>query len=349
MQAIDLPWLEELLTTLPVLREKLPQALLLAGRPGLGKGSIAMQLAKGVLCESTQIRRIACTACVSCHLFAAGNHPDFRLLEIETDAAEAAEPESEDKAVAPKAGRRIISVDKIRSLLDFAGMSAHRGRGKAIVIYTAEDMNPSASNAILKILEEPPPDTYFLLVSHQPDRLNATLRSRCFQLKIPAPGVAQIRDWLANMGSENPDLALALADQAPLEAMKLAKDETFWIKRRQLFMRLADARFDPLKAADAVEESDPTEVFRLLSQWVYDLTSVASGLDVRYNLDHKKDLGRLAQDTSATVWFAWYRRLLQFGRSAQHPLNKRLALESLFTAYPVLRRKGKSSGGSGVE
>jgi DNA polymerase III subunit delta' len=338
MQALELPWLEEQLTALPVHRDKLPQALLLAGRPGLGKRSIAILLAKGLLCEAPGARQIACSVCVSCHLFEAGNHPDFRLLEIEPDAVDAAESEAEDKAVAPKAGRRIISVDRIRELSDFAGMSAHRGLGKAIVIYTAEDMNPSAANAILKILEEPPPDTYFLLISHRPDRLNATLRSRCFLLKIYAPANAKVRDWLASMGGKNPDLALVLADQAPLEAMKLAKDEDFWVRRRQLFKRLAESQFDPLKATDVVEQADPTEVFRLLSQWVYDLISLASGLDVRYNLDHKNDLGRLAQDTSAAPWLAWYRRLLQFGRASQHPLNKRLALESLFTAYPVLPR-----------
>lgn len=346
MQILELPWLEELLTSLPVHRDNLPQALLLAGRPGLGKRSVAMHLVKGMLCEAPGTRQIACATCVSCHLFAAGNHPDFRLLEIESEAADADEPEAQDKAVAPKAGRRIISVDKIRSLADFAGMSAHRGRGKAIVIYTAEDMHPSAANAVLKILEEPPPGTYFLLVSHQPDRLNATLRSRCFQLKIPTPAIAKVTDWLAHMGGQDPELALALADQAPLEAMKLARDETFWVRRRHLFMRLADSQFDPLKAADAVEQADPTEVFRLLSQWVYDLVSVASGLDVRYNFDHKNDLGRLAQGTSGALWFAWHRRLLQFGRSSQHPLNKRLALESLFTAYPVLPRAGRSSRAS---
>ena len=56
-------------------------------------------------------------------------------------------------------------------------MTAHRGRAKVAVIYPAELMNPAAANALLKTLEEPPPETYLLLVAHQPGRVPATLRT----------------------------------------------------------------------------------------------------------------------------------------------------------------------------
>ena len=80
-------------------------------------------------------------------------------------------------------------------------------------------MNAAAANALLKTLEEPPPGTYLILVSDEPGRMPATLRSRCRKLAAPLPGHAEARAWLAAQGVAAPDLALAQAAGAPLRAL----------------------------------------------------------------------------------------------------------------------------------
>jgi DNA polymerase-3 subunit delta' len=101
-------------------------------------------------------------------LLAAGSHPDFRLLE---------------RLERPTGGlARNISVDQIRSLGDLLGVTPSMSAWRAIVIDAVDDLEASAANALLKMLEEPPANTIFFLVSHAPGRLLPTIRSRCRRL-----------------------------------------------------------------------------------------------------------------------------------------------------------------------
>src|SRR5207237_1129040 len=106
-----------------------------------------------------------------------GAHPDLRLIEPYT---------FDEDGNATRVDT--IAVDRIRELIDFTHLSTHRGRAKVAIIVPAEAMNPPAANALLKTLEEPPAQTYLLLVSHQPERLAPTIVSRCLRLAVPEPG-----------------------------------------------------------------------------------------------------------------------------------------------------------------
>ncbi len=239
----------------------------------------------------------------------------------------------EDAGPSKKAARQ-ISVEKVRTLTDFVTLTSHRGGPKVICVAPAEAMHPSAANAILKILEEPPGATYFLLVSHQPERLLPTIRSRCFRLEfaLPDPGVAL--DWLKGQGIARGELALAQGGYAPLAAIDRAGDETFWGQRKALLDTLVASEFDPLQAADCAEDIDGVLVSTLLSQWAYDVAALKSGGKVRYHLDYTASLQKMAAAVSTYELVSWYDTVVRFGRVAQHPLNKRLAMESLLSGYP---------------
>src|SRR4029079_9158822 len=86
---------------------------------------------------------------------------------------------------------RIIGVERIRDLRDFTEISSHLGGRKVIVVNPADRLHPSAANALLKTLEEPPSETIFVLVSARPAQLLPTLRSRCFRLDFRAPDAAE--------------------------------------------------------------------------------------------------------------------------------------------------------------
>ena len=152
----------------------LHHAWLLAGARGVGKAHFARAVALRVLAEAagppvdlpgldtSEDHPIA-------RLFAAGSHPDFRLLE---------------RLENPKTGNlaRNISVDQVRSLGDLFGSTPALSDWRIVVIDSADDLEASAANALLKMLEEPPPNCLFLLVAHAPGRLLPTIRSRCRRL-----------------------------------------------------------------------------------------------------------------------------------------------------------------------
>lgn len=335
MEKIDFPWVTPVLERLPATVSTMPHAFMLSGQAGLGKRATALFLAKALLCETERAGQGACGNCPSCHLYDAGNHPDLRTVEVGQGDEQATESSEDESAAPAKKPSRQIPVDAIRALADFVAITSHRGRAKVIVIAPAEAMHPSAANALLKMLEEPPGSaTYFVLVSHRPDRVLPTIRSRCFQVPFGVPAPDAALDWLKGQGIEHPRLALAQGGYAPLAAMERAGDTEFWNQRKALLDELARPGFDPLAAADRAEPIDGTIVARLLSQWAYDLFSLKSGGTIRYHPDYAAALEPLARSLPAQLLLVWYDSVLQYGRAAQHPLNKRLAMESLLSGYP---------------
>ena len=332
MENLTYPWVAPLLARLPRSATALPRALLLTGRRGLGKRATALFLAQGLLCEAHRDKLEACGTCPSCLLYRVGNHPDLRMLEIgfedETQAF------ADDELQPAKKQSRHISVDKVRTLLDFVTITAHRGGAKVVCIMPVESMLPAAANALLKILEEPPGNTFFLLVSHQPERLLATIRSRCFQVAFGLPDRQPALDWLKEQGIDEAELALAQGGYAPLAAIDRAGDEQFWLQRKVLLDALGSGSFDALRVAEYAQDIDGALAATLLSQWVYDIAAVQSGASVRYHLDYTSTLQKLAGSLSAYELMKWYDAIVRFGRVAEHPLNKRLAMEDLLAGFP---------------
>jgi DNA polymerase-3 subunit delta' len=236
-----------------------------------------------------------------------------------------------------KKATRHITVEKVRGLMDFVTITPHRGGAKVICIMPAEAMLPGAANALLKMLEEPPGETYFLLVSDQSERLLPTIRSRCFQLAFALPDKQPALEWLKEQGIAQAELALAQGGYAPLAAVARAGDENFWNQRKLLLDALADPVFDPLGAAECAEDIDGALVATILAQWAYDIVALQSGGDVRYHLDYRASLQKAAGSAPAHQLMKWYDAVVQYARVAQHPLNKRLAMESLMAGYPAMK------------
>ncbi len=154
-------------------RGALHHAWLLAGPKGVGKATFAREAATRVLAdaagppvdapalETPEDHRIA-------RLVEAGSHPDLRWLE---------------RLVNDKTNNlaRNITVDQVRSLGDLFDLTPALSPWRVVVIDSIDDLEKSAANALLKMLEEPPANTIFFLVSHSPGRLLPTIRSRCRQ------------------------------------------------------------------------------------------------------------------------------------------------------------------------
>lgn len=159
----------------------LHHAWLIAGSEGLGKATYARQSAAWLLA-----REAGDTAGRTEAMIAAGAHPDFRVLE--RLAVDESKP---DKGFA-----RSIKIDQIRALGPMFAVKPSMSSRRVIMIDAIDDLERSASNALLKSLEEPPAGTIFLLISHAPGRLLPTIRSRCRLLRFDPLDEGQVASVL---------------------------------------------------------------------------------------------------------------------------------------------------------
>jgi len=326
-----LPWQRDAIRDLLARRARWPHAMLIAGPPGIGKRVLARTLARCLLCETPGADRNACGTCASCRYEAAGHHPDLRLvepMEIEDDVAKPVE---------------WISVAMVRALADWTQLSSHRGGAKVAVIAPAERMNASAANALLKTLEEPPAQTYFLLVSDLAGRLPATIVSRCQRIVAPRPEAGAARAWLGTRGIADVDGVLAQSANAPLRALDLG-DADYQAERRAWLSALAAPRELSVTALAARIEAVPREarkdrlaaVIDWLVAWSADLARVRCGGAAVANADFEAPLRSLARSVAALPLFRYHRSLLDQRTLVSHPLQPRLVAEALLIDYRAL-------------
>ena len=321
------PWQKNDWARLRELRKRPPHALLFKGAKGIGKFDLAMNFALSLLCQHPDESGFACGKCSSCHWLEQDSHPDFRLLQSELLSLDGEETESGKKP------SKQISVDQVRGLADFVGMSAHQGGRRVVIIHPAEAMNTNAANALLKNLEEPPQGLLFILVSHKPQQLLPTILSRCLSFTLPAPVMASARQWLAEQGVKNPVEALAASGFSPLQAVQL--DEKLGSEERDKLLRAVrqPATLDVFALAEALQKTEQVLVVQWLQQWCYDLSSMKLAGKLRYYIGEEATIKKLV-DPLAPLSLAQLQKHLQTAkREAQHTLNPKLFLESLLFSY----------------
>lgn len=229
---------------------RLPHALLLQGQPGLGKAALADWIARLALCETPAAG--PCNACTSCRLHEAGTHPDLRRVGLVED-------------------KKQIAVEDIRELIGSLSLKSYRGRRKVAIVDPGDAMNASGANALLKTLEEPSAGALLILTVARPERLPATIASRCQRLKIAPPERDAALAWLA---AEDPatDWAgpLSLAAGAPVAALRLAAAGAHDLEREmaELPGLLARPEADLVGLAERCQQRLPAERLRWIENWV---------------------------------------------------------------------------------
>lgn len=290
-------WLEPAMAALRAAKagNRLAHALLLHADPGCGGDELAIWISQLLLC-----RRAAapCGECADCRHCAAGQHPDVF----------GAHPTGDSKQ---------IRVEDVRALSAELSLTSHGGGYRTGIVTPADALNPQAANALLKTLEEPPPDTLLVLVSASPSRLPATVRSRCLRLRIAAPPRAATLEWLAARGRSG-DLARAadVLGDAPLAL--LGADANL----------VARALAETTRLLEQIErrESDPTQ---LAERWARDelplrLACIEASLTARIRLSAN------ASNTNIASLFGLLDAIRELRREIDSPLNKPLALERWF-------------------
>lgn len=174
---MSLPWLRSLWQNIAHDHQQgtLAHAHCLTWQPDLGTQALVEEWVRLLLCTAGGKR--ACGQCKSCLLHRAGNHPDYYQLRSDEG--------------------RVIGVEPVRELLAKLQHTPNQAGAKVVWLHDAEKLSVTAANALLKTLEEPTQDTYFIVTPERTERLLPTLRSRMQLQRLQAPTLAEVEQWLS--------------------------------------------------------------------------------------------------------------------------------------------------------
>ena len=316
-----LPWHQTIWERLQAQRVqgRLPHALLVAGPPGVGKAQLAQALAGALVCTQLQHDGRRCGACRGCRLFDAHVHPD--VLHIATEEA-----------------AKVITVDQIRRVVDFAAMTRQQAPVKVVLIAPADRMNINAANSLLKTLEEPTPHTILILVTASPSLLPATVLSRCQRYNVDRPPTALARAWLTEeLGArEDTDVLLALSNGAPCLARDLAQSDMLALRQRffESFVAIWRGQTGTVDSAAWWSKHDMVQAMYWLNGWLVDMVRIKSGAsrEALNNPDLTESLASLAQPRELATLLQMEQRIREALRYTRGQANGQLLWEAVLKA-----------------
>lgn len=303
------------------LQNHLPHGLIFSGMMGIGKVKFAEYFVQMLLCEHQRTNQQTdlpkhCDTCHACRLVITKAHPDVLWVA----------PEKENGA---------ITIDQIREASDFIAQSSlMQNQFKIVIISAADQMNLYAANALLKTLEEPAQGSLIILITHQSERLPATVRSRCQFLVFPCPEQKMALTWLRaqdEIKNSDPELLLRIANGAPLAALKLLEDDLFSL-RQHVFEAFSPTE-DPLQASSKLADESGLRILDFSLSWIEDLLRLQLGekIEKLVNQDHAQLLLDLKEKTclNANAQFMQYLLELRKYLCQGINLNKQLMIESM--------------------
>jgi DNA polymerase-3 subunit delta' len=253
---------------------RMPHAWLIGGQPGIGKATLAYRLARFVLA-----------------------HPDPAAADVQGATSLAVDPDNPvarriavqaqgdllvlERALNEQTGKlyTVIRVDDVRRTVSFFGSTAGEGGWRVAIVDAVDDLQREGANALLKVLEEPPPRTLLLLISHAPGRELPTIRSRCRRLLLRPLDTADVVRALAEATGRAADeddvtRAAAASDGSVTRALQLLDEDALALRQRvlDLFTQLPSPDPRALHAlGDALGGTDPQTLatfMDLVNDWL---------------------------------------------------------------------------------
>ncbi|MGQ0799993.1 MAG: DNA polymerase III subunit delta' [Pseudomarimonas sp.] len=323
------PWQQRAWNTLggSLAADRLGHALLLVGQAQLGKRQLATALAQRLLCtQLVSPQDIACGICRSCRLFAAGTHPDFNPIGIELN-------EKTGKQ------RSEILVEQIRRLSQWFSLTAQFSGAQVAIIEPAEAMKGAAANALLKTLEEPLPGRYLILVTAQPARISATIRSRCQRVELRLPSALEARAWMRQNGADAAQIddALTAAEGNPGLALAYLNDHRLALRNevRRDLAALAAGRERAMSVALRWADEATSERLRFAAEVARDIG--------RMQFSDQRDPGMKAAGLTVAGDFpklaAWFDETNRTRQLLDAPLRADLLLCGLLEKWGAAMRR----------
>ncbi len=289
---------------------RIPNAYLFSGPRGIGKKLTADALAQSIACTGDSDE--GCGVCAGCQKVMMGNHPD--ITTVEPDGKE-------------------IKVEQTRRLQSQLKYHPLEAPSKLTIIDEADRMNVSAANSMLKIIEEPPADTHFVLISPYPHRLPATIRSRCQTISfspIPDDQISELLTRRTGLSDANAIKIAKISGGSIGTALALDPDFIDEVIGRFSAMVTHGNSSDIIEASQAwarQTEEQQVLIFDLLAGWYRDILRYKTFADPT-SLTHP-DAADSASDISQFDVMRYLAEIATARDAADRNANKQLMFENL--------------------
>ena len=313
-----------------------PQSLLFAGKDGIGKKKFAIEIAKSFVCRNLKDFQ-ACDECSACQRashfeFPKDDDKDGHRRVIFSD-------HSDIGAVIPY--KNNILVDAIRSLEEAANYRPYEGRARIFIIDEAEKMNDSATNALLKTLEEPIETTYIFLITSKPSSMLSTIISRCQLVRFSPVDTKEIENLLIKENYPTEDARLLArisrgsvkdAQEINLEKYREQRNKMLDVldslnggRNRSVLLKTAEELSDA-KNKDAYEEN-----LEILQTLIYDIWTLKNDTNAEIaNFDISNKIKSFAETAEIRTISKWLEEIEILFENLRSNLNKKIAADALF-------------------
>jgi DNA polymerase-3 subunit delta' len=302
-------------------RKRVPHAMLLWGPEGTGKLSLAWSYAAALNCTGRGESVSPCGSCASCHAVATRNHPDVRLTE----------PDGQH-----------IKIDQIRDVIEAVSYRSYTGGWKVWILRHADRMRDEAANSLLRILEDPPAGTVFLLTAENLYSMLPTVVSRCRLVRFSPVSQGEIESLLIDRRGVSPEkarLLSVLCGGSVGAALDACSDQSLEDERVALIRSIRDLRARPLwevldasaQIGDRDKRAFLDRSLRILECWYRDLLvyRTTRGQDSIANLDMLDQIRSDAKNCSVADLLTRLRGISEARKQLAANANAGLVMDNL--------------------
>ncbi len=316
---------------------RLSHAYLFAGPPHVGKTTLALDLACAVNCVTVE-DSLPCQDCIQCRRISSGHHADVRLIGLRRQEE--------------GSRRRELGISEIRSVTNQSHLKPYEGASRVFIFEDAETMSEEAANALLKTLEEPPPQTLLILLTSQEDRLLPTIKSRCSRIELKPMAEDPLARYLEETRGVETEQAplLARLSKGCLGWALTALEDPLVLERRTteldrligLLGATVEQRFHAASDVANLYYRDREEALETLDIWLSwwrDLLVLReTGLEWVYNQDYSEQLQEWKSAYTPGQIAGFIGAMARTVEALNSNVNARLALESLMLSLPAPAR-----------
>jgi DNA polymerase-3 subunit delta' len=295
-------------------------AYLFSGPEGVGRRTLALRLAQALNCRQTPNPGQPCGECRDCLLLDRQEHPDLTIIAAEE-------------------GGRTIKVDQVREAQHSLNLTPFQARYRTAILLRFENAHPSAANALLKTLEEPPPQVVMMLTAQDPEALLPTIVSRCELVRLRPLPLAQLASGLQakyGLSEERANLLAHISGGRPGYALRLHQNPEALTNREAwlsdlvaLFGTSRVKRFDYAEAL--AKDKDRLEAqLQIWASFWRDVLLVSSGsAALLTNIDRAEQVNQLARRLSSQSAHQLLQAVERTSVLLELNINTRLAVENL--------------------
>ncbi len=317
---------------------RMPGAMLFSGEDGVGKKMFALEIARALNCRAPQGVE-ACGSCPACKRTLKINYPagdeadDFKGI-IWTGHPDVG------LVVAPK---RVLLVHQMRAIESAANYRPFEGKARVFIVEDADKLNESSANALLKILEEPPPTSHIILLTSRPAWLLPTIRSRCQVIRFSPLAAAEIENYLTHNKVARAAEARVRARVARGSLRRaLAADLDDFIEQRKAMLEVLEAlarsddRLQLLRSAEQLNEAQYKDEYEarldVLETLIRDAWLLSLGADTEtiVNDDVLPELSRMAKGLDSKRPAIWIGQIEEMREQLVVNINRKPATDALF-------------------